>query len=91
MSAHIAHPQSHTHGLCDDCPECQKRIESPLQLDPQNLRRIWAGQHHTRTDVKVYDTLYRGVQISSALTNALNLEQPHYTDPASLWFYGGKA
>ena len=91
MGAHIEHPKSYTHGLCDDCPECVSRIESPLKLDAINLQRIWRGDHKTRTDVKVYDAIYRAVIVRDGLARALELEQPHYTSPESVWAHGGKA
>ena len=50
MSAHSFHPDSHTHGLADDCPRCAEHAEHPFEtLDDENLRalvarvKVWAN------------------------------------------------
>lgn len=88
MGAHTPHPDSHTHGLCDDCPECQKRIEQPLLMDDANLRRVWRGEHHTRTDVKVYDALYRACTTHQRLQSAFGVSAD---DRRGAFAHGGKA
>ena len=41
MTIHTVHPDSHTHGLADDCPRCAEHAEDPVStLDGDNLRRI---------------------------------------------------
>lgn len=88
MAAHIEHPKSHEHGLCDDCPECVSRIEQPLLLDDENLRRIWSGDHRSRTDVKVYDVLYRGAVQSQRILSAFGVGVGDRRGPFE---FGGKA
>lgn len=41
MAMHSLHPDTHTHGLADDCERCAEHAEHPIQsLDEVNLRRI---------------------------------------------------
>jgi hypothetical protein len=41
MTIHNVHPDTHTHGLADDCPRCAEHAENPIRsLDHENLRRI---------------------------------------------------
>lgn len=41
MTIHTIHPDSHTHGLADDCPRCAEHAVDPvLTLDDGNLARI---------------------------------------------------
>lgn len=41
MSAHKHHPDSHTHGLADDCPRCYEHSLHPFEtLDDENLRQL---------------------------------------------------
>lgn len=41
MTIHSPHPDTHAHGLQDDCPRCQEHAEDPISsLDAGNLRRI---------------------------------------------------
>lgn len=43
MTIHTIHPDSHEHGLADDCPRCAEHAEHPIQsLDHENLGRIMA-------------------------------------------------
>ena len=38
MSVHTMHPDSHEHGLADDCPRCAEHAEDPFAfLDDRNL------------------------------------------------------
>ena len=38
MSIHTMHPDSHEHGLADDCPRCAEHAEDPFAtLDDRNL------------------------------------------------------
>ena len=38
MTAHVWHPDTHTHGLADGCPRCAEHAAHPeLSLDAQNL------------------------------------------------------
>lgn len=89
MAHHTHHPPSHTHGLADDCPECVSSIENPNRLDLENLARIWRGEHHTRTDLKTYDTLYRRAVTINHLQRALGVDVPS-THTSSIWSYGGR-
>lgn len=59
MTMRSIHPDTHTHGLADDCERCAEHAEHPIQsLDTENLRRIMAlavsddrfGQPATVTD-----------------------------------------
>ena len=41
MSSHKPHPDSHTHGLSDECPRCEEHAQHPLlTLDSINLRNL---------------------------------------------------
>ena len=41
MSEHSYHPDSHTHGLADDCERCAEHASHPLRsLDADNLRQL---------------------------------------------------
>ena len=41
MTSHTKHPDSHTHGLADDCPRCTEHAEHPFEsLDDGNLREL---------------------------------------------------
>ena len=83
---HTEHPDSHTHGLADGCPRCEKNIETPQLLDEENLRRIWKGDHKTRTDVKVYDSLYRAAVTHQRLAQAVL----PFGDVGTVFDHGGK-
>lgn len=70
MTSHSFHEDSHEAGLADDCPRCQEHALEPTGLDAQNLRRIWEGPHHTATDLKAFNTLYRSVVTTQRLGEA---------------------
>jgi hypothetical protein len=56
--SHIYHPDSHTHGLCDDCPECVSKAQTGEGFDRENRYRILVAKiHHTDTDRLAYQTL----------------------------------
>lgn len=41
MTLHTSHPDTHTHGLADDCPRCAEHAIDPVfTLDDANLARI---------------------------------------------------
>ena len=43
VSTHTLHPDSHSHGLADDCPRCAEHAEHPLDsLDLENQRNLLA-------------------------------------------------
>src|SRR5690606_24262121 len=86
MAEHTAHPDSHTHGLADGCPRCEAAIETPQLCDDINLARIWKGDHKTRTDVKVYDSLYRAAVTHQRLAHAVL----PFGDVGSVFDHGGK-
>lgn len=67
---HTPHPDSHKHGLADDCPECQSHAKRPPELDAENLRRIWGGTIITKTDMDAFNLLYRSVVIVQKLGEA---------------------
>jgi hypothetical protein len=71
---HDIHPDTHTDGFSDECARCQKYITNPNDLDAENMRRIWRGEFHTRTDVKVYDALYRAAVIAQNIEEAFRWE-----------------
>ena len=51
MTTHSYHPDTHTHGLCDDCPRCAEHAAHPLfGLDQQNFARIYGGGVYSRFD-----------------------------------------
>jgi len=42
MSSYTRHPDSHTHGLADDCPRCAEHADDPFaSLDPENLTKLY--------------------------------------------------
>ncbi len=56
--SHIYHPDTHTHGLCDDCPECVWKAEHGQGFDQRNLHRLMvAREHYTVTDQKAHAKL----------------------------------
>lgn len=41
MASHGPHPDTHTHGLADDCPRCEEHAANPFYgLDEDNLREL---------------------------------------------------
>ena len=41
MSTHTRHPDTHAHGLADDCPRCNEHADHPFEsLDDGNLRAL---------------------------------------------------
>jgi hypothetical protein len=86
MAQHTEHPDSHTHGLADGCPRCEAAIETPQLCDDENLARIWKGDHKTRTDVKVYDSLYRAAVTHQRLAQAVL----PFGDVGTVFDHGGK-
>lgn len=74
MTHHIYHPDTHTDGLCDECPRCQEYVLRPTDLDAENLRRIWRGECHTRTDRLAYNVLYEAAVLSQAIQSAFAWE-----------------
>lgn len=41
MTTHTFHPDSHTHGLADDCPRCAEHAEHPTRsLDDANFAAL---------------------------------------------------
>lgn len=41
MSSHTPHPDSHEHGLADDCPRCGEHAQHPFEsLDDANLLNL---------------------------------------------------
>jgi hypothetical protein len=41
MTTHSYHPDTHTHGLADDCPRCAEHAYHPIHsLDPENLAAL---------------------------------------------------
>lgn len=41
MSGHTYHPDTHTHGLDDECPRCHEHSLHPFEsLDDENLRQL---------------------------------------------------
>lgn len=42
MASHSPHPDSHTHGLADDCERCEQLAGRPWELDDENLSHAWA-------------------------------------------------
>lgn len=78
---HIEHPDTHTHGLCDDCPRCAEYLHRPTGLDHENLRRIWRGDLKTATDMKVYNELYRMAVMAQRMQEAFVWEFYTISDP----------
>jgi len=75
--SHIYHPDTHTHGLCDECPRCEEHAATLTGLDAENLVRLWRGQLHTRTDVAAYNALYRSVVVTQRLGEAFAVKAWH--------------
>lgn len=58
MTTHIFHEDSHTHGLCDDCPRCQEHAEYPAaSLDTENINRLLNGHCFSELDRIAADKL----------------------------------
>jgi hypothetical protein len=42
MTVHRPHPDSHTHGLADDCERCAEHAANPFEgLDERNLAELY--------------------------------------------------
>jgi hypothetical protein len=79
MSIHTPHPDSHTHGLNDDCPRCYEHSLHPFEsLDDANLRaltqRVLRGQearsNNERTAMNVVEMVvfrYRRLEAVGAI------------------------
>jgi len=70
MASHSLHPDSHTHGLADDCPRCDEHAEEPLQgLDHENIGalayRLATGRlARSANEGKAMANLARAIQYS---------------------------
>lgn len=71
MSRHAPHPDTSKHGLSDTCIECVAAIADPLRLPSTELARIWTGTIHTKTDLKVFDTINRAAVLTQRLEHAV--------------------
>ena len=69
---HTPHPDTHQHGFDDECPRCQKYPTNLTDIDAENLRRIWSGSIITRTDMDVYNALYRAAVVHQRLVEAFH-------------------
>ena len=101
---HTEHPDTHHSGIDDECPECQKYVDQPTQLDEENLRRIWSGTIITKRDMAVFNTLYRAVVLTQRLGSAFawrefrhgvddiaTFEPQPKPDQFALFDFGGRA
>lgn len=72
MASHAYHPDTHDHGLADECERCAELARQPLDLDNENFKAAWArmlsqsfntGQPRlparSGNEAKLLDTLYR--------------------------------
>ena len=94
MSSHTEHEDSHRAGLADGCPRCEYHANNLLTLDADNLLRIWSGTIITKTDMVAYNNLYRSVNHSLSLLDAISrLNGDDWFKVAQTAFYdhGGKA
>lgn len=41
MATHVPHPDTHEHGLADDCERCAELAQHPLELDNANFQAAW--------------------------------------------------
>lgn len=76
MSAHTYHPDTHEHGLADDCERCEEHAEHPiLTLDSENLhelvRRVVAGEEgRSRNEREAMSRVKRALDEACALAVA---------------------
>lgn len=68
MTTHSVHPDSHTHGLADDCPRCQEHAEHPERgLDRDNIRRLLRGETYTKLDERAAARLQDALRLGRFL------------------------
>lgn len=77
MTVHTFHPDSHEHGLADDCPRCAEHAAHPRQsLDLANLRAL--------SDRIIRQLPPRSENEATAMLNLTLLPAPHGTGPGSV-------
>lgn len=81
MTMHSPHPDTHTHGLADDCPRCAEHADNPvLSLDQSNLARIMAlALNPDRLDEATYTDNVAAAKVLTDMEHAGHLARtaPH--------------
>ena len=85
MAMHTFHPDSHEHGLADDCPRCAEHAEHPFEsLDRLNLAALatrtiaWMRDEEfprSVTETKAMRYMERAIREARALDNLGILER----------------
>lgn len=84
MTMHSFHPDTHEHGLADDCPRCAEHAAHPIQsLDHENLRRIMELALDQGRAATYHDQV-AAAQVLTALERAGHLAR---TDPDIFFLY----
>lgn len=79
MTTHTPHPPIPDEGLCPTCPRCQEIADDPIiELDQDNLQRIWAGTFKTKLDIKAFDSIYRTAVRAQLLNRKLDITHFDY-------------
>lgn len=69
---HNQHPSIMEHGLDAGCQRCVEIAADPLiELDAENVRRLWTGKVKSRLDIEAYNVLYRVAVRASSMENKL--------------------
>jgi hypothetical protein len=75
VTAHIAHPDTHEHGLADGCPRCAEHAAHPfLELDARNLQQL-AERCDQRLEPRGELEAIAMAQMQNALTQARYLHR----------------
>lgn len=68
MTMHSIHPDTHTHGLADDCERCAEHAADPLRgLDDENLTRLI----HAAVDRSIPPLTYTDAVASASILTTL--------------------
>lgn len=83
MTSHTYHPDTHEHGLADECPRCAEHARHPFEsLDDTNLRqlirRVREGQRPRSgaeaTAMEEVEAVFRRSQVIAHLDRAQPVE-----------------
>lgn len=65
MSVHSFHPDSHTHGLADNCERCAEHAANVYTLDNDNLRALYELRQKVEADVPGFSYRSQNEQTAS--------------------------
>lgn len=64
MGSHVHHPETLTHGLADDCPECAKKAKAPLRsLDRPHLTEFWLVMLEVERGYRTPERISAGMRV----------------------------